>query len=243
MKELDPAFTPYLIFMAKNVEVCIMSLRLVMINRGLKVIAAFLAFFESLTWVGSLSIIVTNLDNLNNILFYCLAMATGTILGLVIESKLAMGVVMVRVITQKDGGPLLIKLRELGLRVSSIDAQSNFGKVQVIFSAIKRSSLKDFSKVVKNFNPKAFFTVEDIREVSQIVKGTSYSRLKNLFVPDEANVNSLEQLTESSLFSLKKKQSKQNQSQSASGRKKFENRKTPPQAKPKKRDTRKKSDR
>lgn len=184
---LDPRVTPLIIFIAKNIEISLTSVRIIVVSRGYRSISATLAFFESLVWLSSLSIIVSNLNNFYNILAFALGMSTGSFLGIYIEKKLALGIVLVRLITQKSAKDLLSKLRTVGFRVTSIDATSNRGKVQIVFAAIKRKSLKEFATLVRQSNPHAFFTVEDVREASQVVSGVSNKMVRNLIRSGDQN--------------------------------------------------------
>ena len=180
----NPKITPIIIFIAKNIEISLTSIRIIVVSRGYRTTSALLGFFESLVWLSSLSIIVTNLNNFYNIFAFALGMSTGSFLGIYIEKKLALGIVLVRLITQKSATDLLSRLRAVGFRVTSVNATSNRGKVQVVFAAIKRKSLKEFATLVRQSNPHAFFTVEDLREASQVVSGVSNKLVRNLVHSD-----------------------------------------------------------
>jgi uncharacterized protein YebE (UPF0316 family) len=95
----------------------------------------------------------------------------GTFVGLVIEQKLALGTLIVRVITQGEGDALVMELRRRDYRVTCIDARGATGKVNVIFTVIRRSDLPDVLTAVRSFNPQAFYTVEDVRSMSGIGRG------------------------------------------------------------------------
>lgn len=190
----NPQITPIIIFIAKNIEISLTSIRIIVVSRGYRTTSALLGFFESLVWLSSLSIIVTNLNNFYNIFAFALGMSTGSFLGIYIEKKLALGIVLVRLITQKSATNLLSRLRAVGFRVTSINATSNRGKVQVVFAAIKRKSLKEFATLVRQSNPHAFFTVEDVREASQVVNGVSNKMVRNLVNSDNQKKEKKEQL-------------------------------------------------
>ncbi|MGB2765024.1 MAG: DUF2179 domain-containing protein, partial [Candidatus Aminicenantaceae bacterium] len=54
-----------------------------------------------------------------------------------------------------------------GYGATSMDAQGVKGKVHVIYLVIKRNDFENISEIIKRFNPKAFYTVEDVRIVSK----------------------------------------------------------------------------
>jgi uncharacterized protein YebE (UPF0316 family) len=78
-----------------------------------------------------------------------------------------MGIVLVRVITSQNASDLAEKLRGSGFGVTILDAQGTSGKVNIIFVVIKRAFLKRVVEIIQECNPKAFYTVEDVRHISE----------------------------------------------------------------------------
>jgi len=110
------------------------------------------------------------MQNLNNVMCYFAygaGFAMGTFIGIKIESKMALGLSVVRIITSKDASELIDFLRSKNYGVTSIVARGSMGNVNVIFMIIKRQSFKEVSEIIQRFNPKAFYTVEDVRMVSE----------------------------------------------------------------------------
>ncbi|HPG74125.1 MAG TPA: DUF2179 domain-containing protein, partial [Bacteroidales bacterium] len=87
-------------------------------------------------------------------------------IGMLIEEKLAMGTVGVRIITAKSGDRLINTLKEKGYGLTFMNAQGREENVNVIFLTVKRSNLKELIPIIHNFNSNAFYTIEDIRYVS-----------------------------------------------------------------------------
>ena len=162
----NPLILILFVFFGKNVELSLNSFRIIVVAKGYKNIAFVIAFIESAIWISTVAIIFKDLNNIFNILAYCLGMASGSYLGVILEKKLALGLCLIRVITQKDSSLLLTYLRKVKFRVSSVNAESNYGQVQILFAIIKRKDLNHFIAITKEFNPNAFFTTEDIREAS-----------------------------------------------------------------------------
>jgi uncharacterized membrane-anchored protein YitT (DUF2179 family) len=67
-----------------------------------------------------------------------------------------------RVITQKDAADLVQSLNSADYGVTSIDGQGAHGKVNIIFTIVPRKEIANVVELVKSFNPKAFYTVEEI---------------------------------------------------------------------------------
>jgi len=171
---------PILIFATRIVDVTMDTLRIVFISRGNKIIAPLLGFFEILVWLFAITQIMQNLDNFACYIAYAAGFATGNYFGLILEEKLAIGFQVVRVITGKDSTPLIEDLRNRGYGVTSMWAEGKSGDVNIIYSIVKRSNVKNVIEIINVFNPKAFYSIEDIRSLN--VK-------HNLFSPDFSKNN------------------------------------------------------
>lgn len=158
---------PLLIFLARICDVTIGTIRIIFVSRGQKVFASLLGFCEVLIWLVAIGQIMKNLNNVACYIAYAGGFAMGNYIGIALEGKLAMGVVLVRIITRQDGNELIACLREAGYGVTSIDAKGAIGPVHVIYTVIKRTSLGEVVEIIHRFNPKAFYSVEDIRTVRE----------------------------------------------------------------------------
>jgi len=158
---------PLLIFLSRVVDVTIGTIRIIFVSKGKKYIAPVLGFFEVLIWILAISRIMQNLDNYINYIAYAGGFAAGNFVGLIIEEKIAMGVMLVRIITQKPADLLIDKLHSLGYGITSVDAQGYQENVSVIYTVIHRNELKKVITIIKQYNPRAFFSVEDVRYVNE----------------------------------------------------------------------------
>jgi uncharacterized protein YebE (UPF0316 family) len=158
---------PLLIFLARICDVTIGTMRIIMISKGKKLLAPVLGFFEILIWIMAISKIMQNLSNPVCFIPYAGGFAIGNYVGMKVEEKLAIGLIVLQIITQKDASELIKELREMGFGITEIDAIGKGKKVHVIYSIIKRHDIPVVTERINHFNPKAFYTIEDIREVSQ----------------------------------------------------------------------------
>lgn len=138
-------------------------------------------FVESLIWLIAISQIVQNLSNWVSYVAFAAGFAGGNYLGMLIEARLAIGLLAVRVITQNDATDLVNYLRENKFGVTSVTATGISGQVKLLFSIIKRSNLDQFRQIVKQFNPEAFMSMEDVRSVEKgFVKGSERPVIQRL---------------------------------------------------------------
>ncbi len=158
---------PLLICFARVLDVSLGTLRIILVAKGTKTLAPILGFFEVLIWLIAIGQVMQNLTNVANYFAYAAGFAIGNYLGIIMEQKLAIGVVVVRVITATDASKLIDFLKEANFGVTTLEAQGTSGHVHLIYTVIKRSNLPLVVKHIKDFNPKAFYSVEDIRYVSE----------------------------------------------------------------------------
>ncbi len=153
---------PALIFLARICDVSLGTARLVFVSRGFRHLAPIVGFFEVLIWILAIGQIMQNLTNPICYLAYAGGFATGNYFGILIAEKLSLGVVLIRVITQKEADSLVSRLREEGYGVTSIDGQGAGGPVQVIFTIVPRREVGTVVERVKQCNPHAFYSIEEV---------------------------------------------------------------------------------
>lgn len=158
---------PLLIFVARICDVTIGTMRIIMISKGKKLLAPVLGFFEILIWIMAIGKIMQNLNNPVCYIAYAGGFAVGNFVGMKVEEKLAMGLIVIRIITRKDASELIKTLRDMGFGVTEIDATGKDNKVHVIYSIIKRHDVPVVTEKINHFNPHSFYTIEDIRAVSE----------------------------------------------------------------------------
>ncbi|KPJ69366.1 MAG: hypothetical protein AMJ45_00425 [Syntrophobacter sp. DG_60] len=156
---------PLLIFLARICDVTIGTIRIIFVSRNKKFLAPLLGFFEILIWLLAIGQIMRNLTNVACYVAYAGGYATGTFVGIYVEEKLAMGILLIRIITKKDASELIKFLRSANYGVTSVDAQGATGQVNVIYTIVNRSDLEGVIETIKRFNPKAFYSVEEVRFV------------------------------------------------------------------------------
>ena len=173
---------PLFIFLARVVDVSLGTLRIVFVSKGLKYFAPIIGFFEVIIWLLVIRAILQNLNNFMCYLAYGAGFAMGNYIGIYIERKLAVGRAILQVITKKDASELIKTLREKGFGVTSIMAQGSEGNVNVIFMVIRRGDFESVNNLIKTFNPRAFYTLEDVKFVSEGTYPMKNVRLvKNLY--------------------------------------------------------------
>ena len=161
---------PVLIFLARLIDVSLGTIRIIYVSRGRKYLAPLIGFIEILVWLVAIGKVMQNLSNIYCYIAYAGGFAAGNYIGMLIEEKLAMGTLIIHIITSKDAATLIENLKKSGYGVTSINAEGGSGQVCIIYSVIKRSALKEVVAIVQRFNPNAFYSLEDVRFVSNSMK-------------------------------------------------------------------------
>jgi uncharacterized protein YebE (UPF0316 family) len=158
---------PFLIFCARICDVSLGTIRVIFISKGIKYIAPLIGFFEVIIWLLAIGQVMNNLTNAVAYIAYGAGFASGTFIGMLIEEKISLGLTSVRIITKKDPAELIQYLRSHDYGVTSIDGEGATGKVKMIFTIIKRQDLARVVSIIKQFHPNAFYSVDDIKSVSE----------------------------------------------------------------------------
>ncbi|MGB4439448.1 MAG: DUF5698 domain-containing protein [Sedimentibacter sp.] len=157
-----------IIFFAKIIEVSVSTVRLVLINKGERVKGALLGFVEIMIWLIVVSSVLNNItEDPIKVLVYAIAFSLGNFIGVTIESKIAVGLSSIQVVVNGEEGEVLADiLRNQGFGVTIIDGRGkNDSKKNLLFIQLKRKKIPEAVKLIKQTNPNAYITVNDIKSM------------------------------------------------------------------------------
>ncbi len=157
------AWGPLLIFGLRIIDVSLATLRMLLTMRNARKLVPVIGLFESLIWVVAVGTAIQNLHSVWHILGYSGGFASGTLVGLWLEGKLAVGLATVRIITKNSGEEVAEALRDRGYGVTEFEGHGRRGKVELIYTLVKRRQIPAVMEVVERMDPGAFITVEEPR--------------------------------------------------------------------------------
>jgi len=170
---------PLIVFLARLADVSLGTMRIIFISRGRKYLAPLLGFVEVFIWITVVSQIVRGAQNVIAYLAYAGGFAVGNYVGMLIEEKLAIGTLMIRVILSQNGNSLVYRLRAEGYGATYVDGHGSSGSVTLIYTVVMRKELSHVVNLIQEVHPRAFFTVEELRSAQQgIFPVRSSSRLE-----------------------------------------------------------------
>lgn len=155
---------PILIFCSRILDVSIGTLRIILVSRGHKIAAPLLGFVEVTIWLIAITQVMQNLSNIVSYLAYGSGFAFGNYVGMWLESKIALGFQMIRIISDKELETIPIFLRGEGFAVTTVKGRGTRGTVNIFFTVVHRKNVDHVLDVVQNIEPDAFITIEDIRK-------------------------------------------------------------------------------
>jgi len=157
---------PLMVFLAETTVVTLSTVRTIFIARGWKVLAPLLGFFEVSIWLFAIAQVMQHLTSPGCFLAFAGGFALGNYLGVLIEQKLALGHVVVHVVSTNDSAGVAEGLRWAGYGVTALEASGLSGPVEVVFTVVRRNDLNRLISVIKRCDPKAFYSVGDLRSAT-----------------------------------------------------------------------------
>ncbi|HNW74473.1 MAG: DUF2179 domain-containing protein [Bacteroidales bacterium] len=157
---------PVLIFCFRIVDQSIGTIRLIFAAKGLKKLAPVFAFFESFIWLLAIGQIMKHLDNIYCYIAYAGGYAMGNFVGILLEEKLSIGTVVIRVIPKKDTTALIEYLRKQAYGVTVVNVDGMLGPTKMLFTTVRRKEARHVIGIIKQFNPNAFYTIDEVKDVS-----------------------------------------------------------------------------
>ncbi len=173
---------PLLIFLARIADQTIGTLRLIFLGKGMKVVAPILGFFEVIIWLSAAAQAMKHLDHWICYVAYGGGFAMGNYIGLVLEERLKLGIAIIRVILTKNSPELIEKLSAQGFGLTIMNAEGAKGSVKILFSILRRKELPNFIKTVNEYNPNAFYTIEEVKSVNEgVFRGNTEKQTARFF--------------------------------------------------------------
>ncbi len=161
---VDSVVAGLLIFCLRCVDVSLGTLRLVLTIQGRRNLAALIGFVEVSVFITAVAGVVQGPLDPFRVLGYGGGFAMGTFLGLTMERRLALGSVIVRVITRHHG-QLVKALVASGFGVTVVEGRGGRGTaVGIVFSVVRRRRLEEYLGVVQVIDRDSTVSIEEVRQ-------------------------------------------------------------------------------
>lgn len=153
------------IFALRVIDMTFDTLRMLFVVRGRKLPSWVFGFCQSAIFVVAITSVLKNLNNPLNILGYAAGFATGNVVGMLIEEKLAIGHIHINIVSPRRGAAIAEHLRAMGFAVTEIPARGKDGMVTLMQCSVLRKHVDRVHTLVNEIDTEAFITAEDVRPV------------------------------------------------------------------------------
>jgi uncharacterized protein YebE (UPF0316 family) len=164
---LDHPYLPFLIFFARICDVTLGTLRIIFISKGKKYLAPLVGFLEVFIWIIVISRILTVANDLVSYFAYAAGYATGSYIGMLVEERLAIGMLLIRVFTKQNGKELVARLNKARFGATISIGEGVEGEVSIVETVINRKKAAQAEQIIAGFDAQAFHVVSDIRTVQR----------------------------------------------------------------------------
>jgi uncharacterized protein YebE (UPF0316 family) len=153
------------IFISRVLNMALDTVRMLTVMRGMRSITWILGVLQTMLFVVALGSVMNDLSNPIKILAYSIGFATGNVIGMNIEKRLAFGFINMTIISSLRGQELAEKLRSQGHAVTEIPARGKDGSVEILECSVQRKFAPEVQKTVLESDPSAFITSRDIQKI------------------------------------------------------------------------------
>lgn len=153
------------IFTARLVNVALDTLRFMYTMRGKRTISWILGFIQSLIFVVVIASVLTETGNILNIIAYSAGFATGNVIGMAIEKRLAIGFTHFSIISRDHSTEIADALRSAGYGVTEIPARGRDSNFMLVDCRVRRRLADEVEERVLEVDPDAFITTEEVTPI------------------------------------------------------------------------------
>ncbi len=164
---MDIFLEALLIFVLRVVGITVSTIGTLTTVQGRKLLAAVTGFVSALVYIIAAGKVVANLSNVWNILAYCSGFAVGTLVGMFLEERLAMGFAEVRFISSEKSDALAEALRLSGFGVTELYGHGRESVVGIVETILPRKNVDGVLKIARRVDEKAIVTVREARTVQR----------------------------------------------------------------------------
>ena len=163
--------TGILIFFARVADVSMGTLRTLVTVQGRMALAFLLGLVEVTIWIFVITEVVSVIQEKPLlVVFYAFGFSTGNIVGIWVEKKLAIGHVILRLLTARHGSEMAKAIRELEFRVTEFEGRGRRGPVSELYVVCERRDLNRIMRCAQGIDPNVFYITETPGQVRRFRK-------------------------------------------------------------------------
>lgn len=186
-----------IIIVVNIIYVSFLTVRTILTLKGQRYSAAIVSVFEAFIYIIGLSLVLDNLDGIQNVLAYALGFALGVIIGSLIEDRLALGYITVNVVSSNPLLNFTERLREEGYGVTSWTSSGMDGDRLSMQIVTPRKQELRLYRLITEIDPKAFIVSFEPKHIQggfwvrQVRREGRFNRGKEQVLEDDVKTEKL----------------------------------------------------
>jgi uncharacterized protein YebE (UPF0316 family) len=164
---MTPLIAGLFVFTMRVIDMSLDTLRLLFVMRGRKFLAGGIGVIQATVFILAVSAVLSGPLDPFTVAGYALGFGAGVVIGMLAEQRLALGHAMLRVYSPAAGSVIAEALRAANFAVTEFVAHGRDGEITVVNSAIARRDIGKAQAIVKQIDPGAFITVDEIQPLQR----------------------------------------------------------------------------
>lgn len=153
------------IFGLRIFDVSLGTVRTIAVVQGRSAFSVMLGFFEVLVWVTTVTHVVQRASGDPVLLVaYAGGFAAGNAVGIAVERRLALGAVIMRIVTQTAGQEVVELLRQRSPKVFHFEGREHAAPVTLIYVPARRRDARRLLRQALEIDPHLYYSVDSMRE-------------------------------------------------------------------------------
>jgi uncharacterized protein YebE (UPF0316 family) len=164
---MDVFLQALLIFLLRAVGISVYTLGVILTVHGRRLLAVLAGSFNTLLYVVAIGQVVANLDNVINIAAYVIGFGVGTWIGMILESRIALGFADVHIISIEQGEAVASALREAGFGATQMYGQGREKPVGIVEAIVPRKNVSAVVRIAGEVDARAIVSVSETKAVQR----------------------------------------------------------------------------
>jgi uncharacterized protein YebE (UPF0316 family) len=164
---MDVFLQALLIFLLRVVGISVHTLGMILTVQGRRLPAILAGSFNTLLYVVAIGQVVANMNNVVNVAAYVVGFGVGTWIGMLLESRIALGFAAVHIISIEQGEAVAAALREAGFGVTQMYGQGREKPVGIVQAIVPRKSVPAVIRIAEGVDARAIVSVSEAKTVQR----------------------------------------------------------------------------
>ncbi len=155
------------LFGLRIVDTGLSTVRIMLTMRGRRAATWLFAFGGSLAFVVGVRSVLSGETSWPKLLGYATGFATGMLVGMWLEERLAVGYTQIQIVSPRRGAAIVEHLRAAGYAVTEVSGRGRDSSVDILRCSVPRRSAPDLEHLALEQDPEAFITAQDVRPLQR----------------------------------------------------------------------------